>query len=145
MYLEDYVADSVIELGSASVSEDEIIEFAQRYDPQPFHVDPAAAAESAYGGLIASGWHTCALTMRALATQYLSPASSLGSPGIDELRWQAPVRPGDVLSVRVTVLDTRASSSKPDRGIVRSRVETINQDGTKVLTMTAINLVRRRP
>jgi acyl dehydratase len=144
VHFEDYIAGSTSMLGSVRVSREEIIEFASRYDPQPFHVDPVAAADSPYGGIIASGWHTCALTMRLLVDTYLSADSSLGSPGLEELRWSAPVRPGDELTVTVHVLDTRASASKPDRGIVRSRIEAVNQDAVTVLSMVAVNLVRRR-
>jgi acyl dehydratase len=144
VHFEDYVPGSAVTLGPVRVSREEIIEFATRYDPQPFHVDPAAAEHSPYGGIIASGWHTCALTMRLLVDSYLSADSSLGSPGLDELRWLAPVRPGDELTVHLSVLDTRPSASKPDRGIVRSRVEVVNQDATTVLSMVAVNLVRRR-
>ncbi len=144
VYLEDYRPGSVFTLDPVSVTEQEIIDFGSSYDPQPFHVDPEAAAGGPFGGVIASGWHTCALTMRALVAGYFSPLSSLGSPGIDEIRWSAPVRAGDVLSASVTVVENRVSSSKPDRGIIRSRIETSNQDGTVVLSMTAVNLIRAR-
>ena len=110
-----------VEFGPFEVDEAEVIDFGQRFDPQPFHVDPIAAAAGPYGGLIASGWHTCAL-MRLLAEQYLSPASSLGSPGIDELRWILPVRPGDTLTLKTTVREARQSRSKPDRGLIRTHV-----------------------
>jgi len=144
-YLEDYQEGTSYEFGSVTVSEEEVIEFARRYDPQPFHVDPEAAAGSPFGGLIASGWHTGAMMMRLLADHFLSPVSSLGSPGIDELRWPAPVRPGDTLRLHVTILENRRSRSKPDRGIVRTRVELINQRDEPVLTLLAVNLVRTRP
>jgi acyl dehydratase len=145
MFFEDYVPDQVTALPSIEVTREEVLQFARRYDPQPFHVDEAAAATGPFGGLIASGWHTCALTMRSLVDGFLDAASSLGSPGVDELRWPAPVRPGDVLAPRATVLDARVSKSKPDRGIVRARVEALNQDGAVALSMTATILVRRRP
>ena len=145
MYFEDYAPGSVTELPSAAVSKELIIEFAQRYDPQPFHVDEHAAADGPFGGLIASGWHTCALTMRAMVDGFLSPLSSLGSPGIDEVRWPAPVRPGDVLTGRITVLEARVSRSKPDRGVLRVRIESLNQDGVTVLSMVGTILLRRRP
>lgn len=141
---EDYAPGSVHELGSVSVSEAEILDFARRYDAQPFHVDPAAAAAGPFGGLVASGWHTAALMMALLVERYLDPATSLGSPGIDELRWPAPVRPGDTLSARVTVIEARPSRSKPDRGLVRSHIEVRNQRGDTVMTVKAMNLVRRR-
>lgn len=145
MYLEDYRPGAVFALGQVSITEQEILDFGRSYDPQPFHTDLAAAADGPFSGVIASGWQTCGLTMRALVAEYLSPLSSLGSPGIDEIRWPAPVRPGDVLSVEVEVLDNRRSASKPDRGIVRSAITSVNQQGAVVLTMNAINLVRARP
>ncbi len=133
------------EHGPLRVEEDDVVDFGRRFDPQPFHVDAEAAAAGPFGGLIASGWHTCALMMRLLADEYLSPVSSLGSPGVDELRWVAPVRPGDELTLRTTVAEARVSRSKPDRGLVRTHVELLRQDGAVVLTMTAMNLVRVRP
>ena len=141
LYFEDYAVGTIFECGTVVVDEAEIIAFASRYDPQPFHIDPVAAAHGPYGGLIASGWHTIALTMRRLVEQYLSEASSLGSPGIDEVRWLKPVRPGDELRVRVVVLDARPSRSKPDRGLIRASIEVGNQRGERVLTMVAMNLM----
>jgi acyl dehydratase len=110
-YFEDYVAGSVHEFGRIAVDEREVIEFASRYDPQPFHTDPQAAQRSPFGGLIASGWHTAGLMMRLVVEHYLSRVASLASPGVDELRWTQPVRPGDTLSVRATVLEARRSRS----------------------------------
>jgi acyl dehydratase len=144
-YFEDYVVGTSSEHGSVVVDETEMLEFGRRFDPQPFHVDPDAAATGPFGGLIASGWHTCALMMGLLAQQYLSPASSLGSPGIDELRWTLPVRPGDQLTLRTTVEDARLSRNRPDRGIVRTRVELVNRTGDVVLRLSAMNLIRVRP
>jgi acyl dehydratase len=144
-YFEDYPAGAVFEFGEIAVTAEEIIAFATRYDPQPMHVDPAAAASGAFGGLIASGWHTAAMMMRLLADNYLSAASSLASPGIDELRWVRPVRPGDRLSLRVTVLEANRSRSKPDRGMVRGLVEVLNQDGEVAMSLKPMNLVRCRP
>jgi acyl dehydratase len=140
LYFEDYVAGSVVECGPTVVDEAELIDFAKKYDPQYFHVDPDAATRSAYGGLIASGWHTAAMTMRLLVEGYLSSVASLGSPGIDELRWTKPVRPGDALYVRATVLEATRSRSKPDRGVVRTRIEVSNQHGELVMSLKAINL-----
>jgi acyl dehydratase len=140
-YFEDYTSGSVFQCEPIVVEESEIIAFAKRYDPQSFHTDPEAAARSVYGGLIASGWHTAALTMRQLVEKYLSSVASLGSPGIDELRWIRPVRPADALSVRVTVLEAKRSRSKPDRGIVRSLIEVSNQRGELVMSLKAINLL----
>ena len=139
-YFEDYVTDSVHEFGSIVVERDEVIAFARRFDPQVFHTDPELAKRTIYGGLIASGWHTAGLMMRLFADHYLSKVASLGSPGIDELRWKVPVRPGDELSIRVTVLETKRSHSKPDRGIVSSFIEVMNQNREVVMSMKAINL-----
>jgi acyl dehydratase len=144
-YFQDYVPGTRSEYGPIAVEEAEVLDFARRFDPQPFHVDAEAAAAGPFGGLIASGWHSCALMMRLLAQEYLSPASSLGSPGIDELRWLLPVRPGDLLTLRTTVQDARLSRSKPDRGLVTTRVEMVNQRGDVALGLVAINLIRVRP
>ena len=143
-YFEDYVVGTVQEFGSIAVEEAEVIAFAQRFDPQPFHTDPVAARQSAFGGLIASGWHTAALMMRLVVEHYLAGAASLGSPGVDELRWLKPVRPGDTLAVRATVLETQRSRSKPDRGVVRSFVEVLNQHREIVMTLKALNMMRCR-
>ena len=143
-YFEDYQPGSVHEYGTITVDEAEIIAFARKFDPQDFHVDPEAAARGPFGGLIASGWHTASLMMRLLTDHYLSKVASLGSPGIDELRWTQPVRPGDALSIRVTVLDAKRSRSKPDRGIVQTSIEVLNQRGEIVATVKAINLLRCR-
>ena len=144
-YFEDYPPGAVFEGGTVEVSEAEILEFARRYDPQTMHTDPAAAAHGFFGGLIASGWHTAALMMRLFPAHFLSPASSLASPGIDELRWLKPVRPGDVLSLRVTVTEARRSRSKPEQGVVRSFVEVLNQNGEVVMSLKPISLIRCRP
>ncbi len=138
-YFEDYVAGSVYEFGSVTVEQDEVIAFARRFDPQVFHVDPESAKKTIYGGLIASGWHTAGLMMRLFADHYLSKVASLGSPGVDELRWNKPVRPGDELSIRVTVQETKRSRSKPDRGIVHSFIEVMNQNREVVMSMKAVN------
>jgi acyl dehydratase len=144
LHFEDYVPGTVFEGGPIVVDESEIVAFARRYDPQSFHVDAVAAAGGPFGGLIASGWHTVALTMRLLVENYLSEVSSLGSPGIDELRWLRPVRPADELCVRVSILEATRSRSKPDRGLVRSSIEVRNQRGELVLTMKAMNLMLLR-
>lgn len=143
-YFEDYVEGTVREFGPAAISEEEIIAFGKQFDPQPFHTDPEAAKDSIFGGLIASGWHTAAVTMRILVEKYLSDVASLGSPGVEELRWLKPVYPGDQLSARVTVIETRRSRSKPDRGIVRSYIEVFNQDREVVMDMKATNFMRCR-
>jgi acyl dehydratase len=143
-YFEDYAVGSAFSGGPIAVDAAEIMAFAQRYDPQPFHIDPEAARTSTFGGLIASGWHTVALTMKLLVESYLSAESSLGSPGIDELRWVKPVRPGDSLSVRVVVEQARRSRSKPDRGLISSSIEVRNQRGEIVMSMRAMNLMLLR-
>jgi acyl dehydratase len=143
-YFEDYVPGLTVDCGSFTVSEPEIIAFAKEYDPQPFHTDPVAAAAGPFGGLIASGWHTTSLMMRLLVEHFVSPESGLGAAGVDEIRWPKPVRPGDVLHVTATVLEARRSSSKPDRGIIRSLAELTNQRGELVMKVTAINFVLAR-
>lgn len=143
-WFEDYVPGTVHTLGTVTVDQAEVVEFARRYDPQPFHTDPEKAAGTPFGGIIASGWHTAGMMMRLYALEYLSPDSSLASPGVDELRWLQPVRPGDELSVRVHVKDARPSASKPDRGVVHSFIEVLNQRGEPVMTMKAVNMVARR-
>ncbi|HVA38105.1 MAG TPA: MaoC family dehydratase [Candidatus Dormibacteraeota bacterium] len=143
-YFEDYVPGSVFEFGHVVVDEAEVIEFAKRYDPQYIHTDPAAAAAGPFNGLIASGWHTAGLMMRMFVESYLSEASSLASPGIDELRWMKPVRPGDRLTLRATVLQVKRSTSKPDRGMVRTFVEVVNGAGEVVMSLKAMNLMRLR-
>lgn len=143
-FFEDYEVGCVYEFGSVTVDEAEVIEFGNRFDPQEFHIDPEAAKKSIFGGLIASGWHTAALTLRLYAGCYLSAVASIPSPAVDELRWTKPVRPGDELSIRVTVLDARRSKSKPDRGIVHSFVEVTNQNKEVVMTMKPINFLSCR-
>lgn len=139
-YFEDYVPGFVGEFGSITVSQDAIIEFAKQFDPQSFHIDAIGAAQGPFGGLIASGWHTSAMMMRLYADHFVSKVASLGSPGIDELRWTRPVRPADTLSIRVTILEARRSSSKPDRGLVRSQVEVLNQNKEVVMSLKAMTL-----
>jgi acyl dehydratase len=143
-YFEDYVAGNVHELGSIAVEEAEVLAFGRRYDPQPFHTDVEAAKASMFGGLIASGWQTAGLMMRLVVQHYLSHVASLGSPGVDEVRWPQPVRPGDTLSVRATVLSARRSKSKPDRGIVETLFEVLNQRGEVVMSVKAINMLKAR-
>jgi len=144
-WFEDFAVGQSAEFGDHVVTEAEIIEFAQRYDPQPFHVDPAAAAQSSFGGLVASGWMSCAMLMRMMCDWYISPASSMGSPGVDELRWLRPVRPGDRLRGRVSVVEVRRSTSRPDRGSVLLQQELINQDGEVALTQRGWAIIRCRP
>ena len=132
-----------IDLGSRQVTETEIIAFARDFDPQPFHIDPDAADASIFGGIIASGWHTCALTMRLLVDGFLSHATSMGSPGVEQIRWLRPVRPGDTLTARIRVLEKRPSQSKPDRGSIKSLTEVTNQAGDLVMTMESFVLMGR--
>ena len=143
-YFEDYRPGSVYQYGAITVDEAEMTAFATRFDPQYIHVDPEAAARGPFGGLIASGWHTAAMMMRLFADNYLSTVASLASPGVDELRWTRPVRPGDALNIRVTVLEANVSRSKPDRGVVRTLIEVLNQNGELAMSCKAINLLRRR-
>jgi len=144
IYWEDLPSGTVIDLGTYEVTKEEILEFARKYDPQPFHTDEEAAKRSIYGGLIASGWHTCAMSMRMLCDHLLLRAASLGSPGLDQIRWLRPVRPGDTLAGIMEVVDSRPSKSKPDRGLIKSRWEVTNQDGEVVLTMEGHGMYRRR-
>lgn len=144
-YLDDLQAGQRFESGGITLTEAEIIDFAWRYDPQPFHLDVNAAAESPYGGLIASGFQSLALCFRLFIQSGVLAGSSLGSPGIDELRWLAPVRPGDTLRSVVEVIEVRPSASKPDRGIARMKYQAINQRGEAVLSFIVNHLLRRRP
>ena len=141
---EDFAVGETTDVGTVEVTRDEIVEFAERYDPQPFHIDEAAADDGPYGGLIASGWHTAALFMGLFVRTILLDAASMGSPGVEELRWTAPVRPGDRLTGRVTVTAVEPSSKRPDRGTVFTTSEVLNQDGTIVMTMKARGFFRRR-
>jgi acyl dehydratase len=143
-YFEDYVAGSIHEFGPIAVDENEVLDFGKRFVPLSYHTDLEAAKKSIYGGLIASGWHTAALMMRLYTDHYLSRIANLGSPGCDELRWSKPVFPGDELSIRVTVMETRRSDSKPDRGIVQSWAEVLNQKREVVMSVKMINFVRSR-
>jgi acyl dehydratase len=143
-YFEDYVPGDVHEFGSIVAEEGEMIAFARRFDPQPFHTDPVAAKQSIFGGLIASGWYTAGLMMRLYVDYYLSHIASLSSPGVDELRWLKPLRPGDSISIRITVTETKRSSSKPDRGIVHSYIEVLNQHSEIIMTMKATNFLACR-
>ena len=144
-YFEDFQVGQDYLLAPRQVSRAEIVAFAAEYDPQPFHLDETAAAETMLGGLAASGWHSCALFMRSMWDGWLSESASMGSPGIDTLKWLKPVRPGDVLSGRSTVLEIRASRSKPDRGFVRFRHEVVNGHGEVVMMLENPIMIARRP
>lgn len=145
LYFEDFTVGRRFESPGLALTEAEILDFARRYDPQPFHLDAVAARQSPYGGLIASGLHTLTLTFKLFLDTGALTASSLGSPGLDEIRWRLPVRPGDTLQVVVEVVAARPSASKPDRGIATLRYEMRNQHGEVVLTMRGHQILRRRP
>ncbi len=144
-YFEDFEVGKTVVVGSRQMKEEEIIDFARQFDPQPFHVDHDAAAKSIYGGIIASGWHTCGIMMRLMVDGFLKDVASLGSPGVDEIRWIKPVRGGDTLTVTTTPLEVRASFTKPDRGFVTSLWEAKNQHGETVATLKGIGMFKRRP
>ena len=145
LYFEDFPAGLVIALGSRTVSEAEIIEFARQFDPQYFHTDPEAARRSIWGGLVASGWHTTCLYMRLLVDGHLREVDSIASPGVDEIRWLKPVRPGDRLEGRLTVLEATPSKSGARRGTLKQLGELFNQNGELVMTLRAISIIGRRP
>jgi acyl dehydratase len=144
-FFEDFAEGQVYELGEASISEAEILEFAHKYDPQPFHVDQSAAQQSMFGGLIASGWQTASLYMGLLVRGLLLDAASLGSAGVDELRWLKPVRPGDVLRGRVTIASVKPSSKSPSRGTVTTFGELFNRQGERVYFVRSAGMFARRP
>ena len=145
LYFDDFPVGDRRELGTYAVTEEEISRFAHDYDPQTFHIDRAAADASIFGGIIASGWHTCAMTMRVICDGFLLKTASLGSPGVDVLRWKRPVRPGDTLRVFATVSEARPSTSKPDRGVLVNDIEVLNQNDETVMTMQAMTMLSRRP
>jgi len=144
LYWEDFNVGQVREFGHYAVTREAVIAFAREFDPQPFHLDDVAAERSLFGRLAASGWHTCAMAMRMMCDGYLGEAASLGSPGLDSIRWTNPVYPGDTLRLRLTVLETRPLASRPTVGIVRSHWNVMNQDGVTVLTMEGYGFFGRR-
>jgi len=144
-YWEDFTQGRVFEYGSRTLSQEEIIRFASDWDPQRFHTDPQAAKDTPYGGIIASGWHTGCVLMRMMCDAYLLEAACIGSPGIEEWRFALPVRPGDTLRYRATVLEARPSASKPDRGIVKFRWELANQKDEVPVSMVGTQFYLRRP
>ena len=143
-YWEDFTVGDTSVLGEKVVDKEEMIAFATAYDPQPFHIDETAAKESFFGGLIASGWHTCAMVMRMMVDSYLRDSASLGSPGVENVRWLKPVRPGDTIRAQRRVLETRPSQTKPRIGIVKHRWEVFNQDGDLVMSMEGYGMFERR-
>lgn len=144
-YFEDFPEGLTVDIGSHQFTTESIIDFARAYDPQPMHTDPEQALGSIYGGLIASGWHTAGAYMRLLVDSVIGKSDSIGSPGVDNLRWLKPVRPGDTLRGRFTVLEAKLSRSRPEWGIVRSRGEMVNQDDDVVMQVEAVNFFGRRP
>jgi acyl dehydratase len=146
IYFEDLRIGEEVSFGSYEVTREEVIEFARKYDPQPFHLSDEAAAKTHFGRLAASGWHTCAMTMAVIARYVVGEEQAgLGSPGVDELRWLKPVYPGDTLHVASKIVETRPSQSKPEIGSFRSQVTVTNQDAVPVLRFTSIVLIRRQP
>jgi len=146
IYFEDLEIGAETEFGSYEVTREEVLDFARRYDPQPFHLSDEAAARTHFGRIAASGWHTCAMTMAVIARYVVKDEQAgLGSPGVDELRWLKPVYPGDTLTVRGRILDKRESRSKPEIGSFRTQTTVTNQDDVPVMTFTSIVLIRRRP
>jgi acyl dehydratase len=143
-YWEDFKVGDAAPLGERVVDKDEVIAFGKAYDPQPFHIDEDAAKESVFGGLIASGWHTVGMVMRMTVDSYLRDSASLGSPGVDSVRWLKPVRPGDTIRATRKVLETRVSKSRPDMGVVKTRWEVFNQDGELIMTMEGYGMFQRR-
>jgi acyl dehydratase len=143
-YWEDLQPGSVRELGTVTPTREEIIDFASKFDPQPFHLDDEAARHSVFGGLCASGWHTCAMAMRLTVDNFLRESSSMGSPGLENIRWLKPVFPGDTLTLRHRTLESRPLNSKPDLGLTRSMWEMYNQRGEQVLQMEGYGMFRRR-
>jgi acyl dehydratase len=145
LYFEDFTPGRAWEVEGPTLTKEEIVEFATRFDPQRFHVDERAAEDSPFGGLVASGWHTVAISMRLICDAYLLQAASLGSPGVNEVRWLKPVRPGDRLRLKMTVLEAKLSRSRPDRGTVLHRWEVFNQQGDLVMQMDGYGMFARRP
>jgi acyl dehydratase len=145
LYWEDFGQGQVLEFGAVEVKREDIVRFASEFDPQPFHLDEEAGRRTMFGGLIASGWHTASMAMRMMCDGYLGRSASLGSPGIEKLKWLLPVRPGDTLRMRLTVLESRPLVSKPGVGIVKSRHQVLNQRDEVVMEMEGYGMFGRRP
>ena len=144
MHLEDFQPGQTFDLGSIEVTHEQVVDFAKQFHPQPFHIDIDAGGQSIFGGLIASGWHTCSLMMRLVVDNLFSRTATLGSPGVNQIRWMLPVRPGDTLTASTRVLAVTSSVSKPDRGTVEFHYEVRNQSDQQVLAMQGISMFRRR-
>jgi acyl dehydratase len=144
-HFEDFRTGEVAMSAPYTVTREEIVGFARKYDPQPFHLDEAGGQRSIYGGLIASGWHTCAIAMRLVCDLYITDSHSMGSPGVEDIRWLKPVRPGDTLRLRWSVLETKPSRSRPEMGAVRTQWEMLNQRDEVVMLSTSWGLFGRRP
>jgi len=144
LYWEDLAVGETRDLGTITPTAQEIVDFARQFDPQPFHLDPEAAKESVFGALCASGWHTCAMAMRLMVTNFLKDTSSLGSPGLDSLKWLKPVFPGDTLRLQHTITEKRVMAKRPDVGLVRTVWEMFNQHGEPVLRMEGYGMFRLR-
>jgi acyl dehydratase len=142
-YFEDFQVGDIFELGSRAVTQAEIIDFATQFDPQPFHVDPQRASNSFFGGLVASGWHTTGIFMRLFCDALLNETASMGSPGVDQVRWHKAVRPGDVLSASFSVIESTPSRSRSELGIIRSKCEMVNQAGELVLSLEGVHFIGR--
>jgi len=145
LYWEDFEIGGAVEMGSHTFTADEIVAYARQFDPQPFHIDPEAAKRSVFGGLIASGWHTCAVGMRLMCDDYINRSISMGAPGVDSIRWPNPVRAGDTITYRRVPLEKRASNSRPEMGLLKTRWEAVNQRGETVLAMEGWGMFGRRP
>jgi len=143
-YFEDFEVGEIIEIGSKRVTQAEIITFAEAFDPQPFHISEEEAKDSIFGGLIASGWHTCAIFMRLYVDNFLTKTISLGSPGVDHVRWLKPVFPNDTISGRITILETKPSPNRPDVGIIKIESEMLNQSGEVVMRLEGTGLFGKR-
>ncbi len=144
LHWEDFSPGRVFEHGPRRITREEIVGFAAEFDPQPMHLDEAAARETLLGGLSASGWHACCILMKMCTESFVLNSASMGAPGVEEVRWLIPIRPGDALTLRATVVETRASSSRPDMGFVRFMFELLNQTGEQAMTLTTSLMIGRR-
>lgn len=145
LYWEDFEIGDAVVMGSHTFTADAIVAYAREFDPQPFHIDPEAARRSVFGSLIASGWHTCSIGMRLICEDYINRSVSMGAPGVDNIRWPNPVRAGDTVTYRRVLLEKRASNSRPEMGLLKTRWEAVNQHGETVLTMEGWGMFGRRP